>query len=390
MPSRRITGRPISGLKKDKIQDIFNFIFDIFDLDGKSILERTKKSFYYITPGMYGAKGDGLVDDTVSMQLCINKSEELNLPIKLIGKYRITSTLKIGYFLTMFGCNIARDSYKFNNANSIIISETPTLFESKNDNKEASIYMKDLFIMDKYYYNSTEIILFNGILNKKSYFSNVTTLGFTKVFHGTLERCSIIEKCNFEGIKQNFISYGKSAPTIVDCFIEKNYINGNPNMNCILFDLYVPSNSKILDNYIDFAKIAIDITQQGAGVNVSRNTIDFCYRGINGKINNMNIKDNNYVHITKNEIARFPNADDDMKNGDWWGIEVSKTGACNFNIIGNMNTKVDNFCKIDGYGYYNININSNNYDDSLINKVLYKNVISQMPHDGENINISQD
>ena len=45
----------------------------------------------YVTPEMFGAKGDGVADDSDALQEAIN----LGMPICLVGNYKVTETLNV-------------------------------------------------------------------------------------------------------------------------------------------------------------------------------------------------------------------------------------------------------------------------------------------------------
>ena len=56
----------------------------------------------YATPQMYGAKGDGITDDAVAIQNCINENRYIFFPN---GTYRITTPLEMPEGRTLFGGN---------------------------------------------------------------------------------------------------------------------------------------------------------------------------------------------------------------------------------------------------------------------------------------------
>lgn len=78
----------------------------------------------YVTPQMFGAVGDGVIDDTQALQLAINSGLPVLLPI---GTY-LTETLTINGKLSLFGCggakikNLNGKILSANNCNEILIS----------------------------------------------------------------------------------------------------------------------------------------------------------------------------------------------------------------------------------------------------------------------------
>jgi len=59
-----------------------------------------KSAINYITPEMFGAKGDGIADDTVPFQRFINDSNRKKI---ISGKYRITSSITVNTITNLIG-----------------------------------------------------------------------------------------------------------------------------------------------------------------------------------------------------------------------------------------------------------------------------------------------
>lgn len=57
----------------------------------------------YVTPEFFGAKGDGVTDDILALQMAADYSVSLNLPLKLTGTYAISSVFIIPSRARIFG-----------------------------------------------------------------------------------------------------------------------------------------------------------------------------------------------------------------------------------------------------------------------------------------------
>lgn len=51
----------------------------------------TYKELKYLSPEMYGAKGDGVTDDSVALQSCLDASVPNNIPVRAYGQYKLTT-----------------------------------------------------------------------------------------------------------------------------------------------------------------------------------------------------------------------------------------------------------------------------------------------------------
>lgn len=89
----------------------------------------------YVTPKMYGAKGDGITDDTDSFNKMINFAKGKNIAIILNGEYRLAE-LNIDNYVTIQGnsskiiCNRVTVSKPITDTNHTIISNI--VFDSEN------------------------------------------------------------------------------------------------------------------------------------------------------------------------------------------------------------------------------------------------------------------
>lgn len=129
----------------------------------------------YITPEMFGAKGDGTTDDTNALQQAIDKAVETKKDIILQNKtYLTTQPLQIQEKITMRGISYADEYY----GQACIKNDLTNIFSSKTNNLEAGIKLLNIrFIGTK-----------NFISNTTFSWSQIRHCGFTgfsKVFDNT-------------------------------------------------------------------------------------------------------------------------------------------------------------------------------------------------------------
>lgn len=129
----------------------------------------------YITPEMFGAKGDGVTDDTNAIQQAINKAVETKKDIFLQNKTYLTSQpLQIQEKFTMRGISYTDEYY----GQACIKNNSTNIFVSKTDELEAGIKILNIkFIGTKNFIANTTF--------KWSQIRHCSFVGFSKVFKST-------------------------------------------------------------------------------------------------------------------------------------------------------------------------------------------------------------
>ena len=123
-------------------QGILLILFSIIIfVNGCSLFKETQKVPFpdYLTPMMYGAKGDGKTDDTDAMRRAIYESDRQGKVLYLPSgyKYRVTGTLNFfqgeyhSYKLNMLGCiPIKYGTYTSSKYGGISVDKGVSLFKS--------------------------------------------------------------------------------------------------------------------------------------------------------------------------------------------------------------------------------------------------------------------
>lgn len=196
-------------------------------------LKKIKKD--YITPQMFGAKGDGVHDDTLPMQksleFCENNKKLLYIPC---GVYSITNSLTINKSVSIKGATYHRDMLSSNNQYmgiSVLKFSTNTggtFITTQEKAYDVSISFLS-FTCDSYSVETSGEIASKG--NPKKYYKavskvpNVNCLNLEKSIRGS------IDNCTFNGFSEIGVITGQHRH-ITDC----TFTNCNIAINTSGFD----------------------------------------------------------------------------------------------------------------------------------------------------------
>ena len=101
------------------------------DADLEELKDKTE---WVVTPQMFGAKGDGVTDDTEAIQSAINESKCIAFPE---GVYLVTASIDVTHQIKVFGCG---------NRNSVIKTETDIpIFKIANSVSDAFLIGNSVF-----------------------------------------------------------------------------------------------------------------------------------------------------------------------------------------------------------------------------------------------------
>jgi hypothetical protein len=355
------------------------------------------KKYPYGNVKRYGAKGDSneANDDTVAFQNAIDNAFLFGFNVTVPeGQYYLKSTIYLPRYITIKGINnqsgavdldgkarihtFAHEVFKPKTGTEVIPNISYLMFQNRNGDPQTT--------------------LFSSMELSQAYIYRITTYAYRIVFFGKITNLSTVQKNRFQLIGQHFItSYVSSGLTniftdtdasIVDSIIEENYISGDPTQNITMFKLQGITNSKIIKNFMDFAKIAIECVNGTDSVIITNNTFDFCYRGIVGAITMVGITANSFNHISNAYLSYFPSPDTDMSTKEWICIEPSETGLNRATVSSNVVTNSQKFLKINGYNKYSLNVAGNTYDDPTITMVDYSVVLATwIPNDQKKVYI---
>ena len=313
---------------------------------------------HYVSVLDFGADQSGNSDSSQSFQDCIDYCFTQNKVMFIPqGIYLITNTLELPYSVTIVGDNYMNDYYTSSVKKSTLINtKCDVVFKPKDaSNTQVVLTFKNIFFKNSYTLEST---LFGENINiRASLLTKLLIANYDYVIKGTLSHASIIEKNHIYAIKKSFIE-----GTLIDSIITFNYINGKPENNAICFNISNSTMSDICENYIDFFKIAFNFSKYIQTTGIKDNRIDYCYIGITANnLNYLNISGNIFRYINKNNISKFPNADDDMKNSNKWCCIKSINGVNRCVLKGNTISYCDEFFNITGYPCYEFSSLGNVY-----------------------------
>lgn len=197
----------------------------------------------YVTPQMYGAVGDGVVDDTVAINLALATGETVFFPK---GTYLVTSALIVPNGTRMTGAG----------EHSIILTTIHDgfVFNGQSESGAISTTLYRVSIENLYFDNGceqdSETMLRSGNFihtARDVYMCNCRVKGYANVFD-TLNATTRLVNNHFTGI---YCSFARSA---VDAMIHNNYINasvyGMPHHSkCFTNDI---SSTVLSNNFIDY------------------------------------------------------------------------------------------------------------------------------------------
>ncbi len=224
---------------------------------GHSMAEATAEPQYFdfLTPLMFGARGDGKADDTNALRRAIYESDHQGKVLFFPSGYhfKVTGTLNFyqgeykSYTLNMLGCiPVKKGSYSPKEYGGISVSKGVKLFHGAeitgSIDRMCITGQRDLNV---HFFDNC---VCNGLIIKESNISN-----FGALFYDTpLRHVSQIVQNNFYTLYY-FSRNEKTSSGMTDSTISLNYINGGSEMNdnsCFEWGYY--NGCTISNNFIDF------------------------------------------------------------------------------------------------------------------------------------------
>lgn len=351
----------------------------------------------------YGAVDSTTTDSTPFVQNAINSSFALGTDLLIPeGTYRINGTLKLPSHLSIRGSNASNYAFSnFENIKSKIINYAKNLFEPLNiTDTSKGIGSLTLKMSGVYIHNSyspaRDQTLFNKIEHLGSNIENNIFHNHGTIIQGALKNVSFFNNNRCTNIGQSLLNSkvgtrtdGISQDTegIVDSYLEKNYLSGDSANNITLLQSSYAGNAFIRSNFIEYCKYVFDFATTG-DVMYDSNSIDYVFNVWKTDIVSSTIINNIFSHISPSYLSKFPNADNEMRTGEWWVInrkKVNRTTISNNRCSNN----VSNFIYIKGLSVFNLTINGNSYDTSVVNKIKFETAVSNATTDNKNIYIDE-
>lgn len=245
----------------------------------------------YITPEQYGAKGDGITDDTEAFQLALNNASCKVMYLQ--GDYKITSKLTVFDYTT-----ILSDSKRQVN----IYTTGNAVFDSLN-----YCYIKGIYFTNQNNENA-------NFIEGKTYHSVLldnTAKAYTNIFNGGVVNLSRIERNVFNSIKNKFCS------SSVDSSFSRNYINASVLSfdNSICFGSI--NNTVINGNYIDYWGKVFFTTSSNHVSTISNNIIDNSYIVFYHRVHSLAIVGNSFSNIHYEPDNFSVTLSEDKQGTDW-------------------------------------------------------------------------
>jgi hypothetical protein len=348
----------------------FPVLRDRLDNLSSDLAQKANKT--YVTPEDYGAKGDGVTNDSVAFQSAFDYGFANNVEIKILSKrYKVSNPiiLKEGNY-TVIG---EVESYTISSATPCILAEG-SLFKGLTSTTLPKVKIT-LSKVNVLFTEANNCCVFENINLYNSDIHNNSFWYASYFVKGSITKVSKIYNNSVKYIKVAFMS-DKSVigEFSADSFIENNLITGNHNSNPTFIDAELVTYFTIANNYIDFFKFLVCNSNSGKfsklDINFSNNIIDFFYRLIGSNLPTnedntytLNFNNNTFSHFSKVYIDRFLQADAEMI-GNNWGVVYGDAAVSNLyitNIAFNNNKilDVDYFIYCDGLGRFH-NIVENN------------------------------
>lgn len=226
-----------------------------------------------LSPQSYGAKANGVDDDTSALQAALDAAALEKKAVFLYGTYKITAPLSVPDNSVIIG------SGKYGAA---INSSSSSVFTSINYVKIANVYFTN--------YSSETASFVSGAVTQLT-MTGCSVKNYDSIFEGGIKSLSRIENNSFTGIRGFFTT------SVVDSSISKNYINASRTTfgTSVAFraGLY---NTVVDGNYVDFWT-AVFVTKDGAVSSISNNVFDNCYTVFFQRASMLTITGNTFSNI---------------------------------------------------------------------------------------------
>ncbi|MGL5766319.1 MAG: glycosyl hydrolase family 28-related protein [Sarcina sp.] len=329
----------------------------------------------------FGAKGDGVTDDTVAIQSAIDWS---NTNVATVyfpnGKYVVTRTLELGEFCSLKGNNrlvFGKDPYGPGNINDCVIKCLAlTVFRGKGKVDTSTTLhpceMSSVGISwqqgDPNDSNMLNSIFFHKIQLCRSDIRHCLFRGFGIWLLGAMFMKAYIKRCSFMECRKYFMqsldipNIGNQAG-IVDSRIHDSYISGTQDgrFDNVAFFINYPAFSEVKGNFIDFWKQGFDVWQSEM-FSIVDNDFQYCFTGIKtGGVRGVNIQGNRFGKMNYNEHKSAFRNDVSRWGNNWRGIDIeydTKQTVVTNNIGSTVNTLIR--ARADEYQglYINANMSS--------------------------------
>lgn len=226
-----------------------------------------------VTPEMFGAKGDGITDDSSSFQRMVDYAVE-NLCLIIIPNkvYKLVTPISVKSedVIKIRGC-LGKKYITGNNKSLIICSDSFIV----GNGEILYLQLEDLGLMNMSNVNKP---ILNNVVLRNSVIKNCGTRGFAGFLLGVLERKTIVTENWFMNLNEYFIKPNKGHSVFVDSDVTFNYINGNPTVPNTTMVMGGGSHSNFQNNFCDFWTyyFAGDIWTRT--LNISFNHFDYGYQ----------------------------------------------------------------------------------------------------------------
>ena len=238
----------------------------------------TKEDLVYLSPEMYGAKGDGVTNDATAIQSCINAAITAGVPVRAYGKYLVGTGIDIvGSYMDVFinyielaSSSSSGYAVRLSGRNNRIVFKQVTAYSTSG---ACGMRLATTETGDNVQYNNIIISRIDGYTNAIELINNYRDAG-KSIYYNTLRVGTIIGRqgncfytsggamnensfwgkratCNSGYFLYNYGWSGSDSNRFYEFCIENNCANGVYGNACLIncrtqecMDLKLPDNDK--------------------------------------------------------------------------------------------------------------------------------------------------